>query len=75
MQENFNMLLAVFERAALMLICIFFLTRIRLFRQLLQKEQHTRIELAAVTAIFTTFALFSTYNGISVEGALINVRI
>ncbi|WP_408582011.1 LytS/YhcK type 5TM receptor domain-containing protein [Hafnia paralvei] len=69
------MLLAVFERAALMLICIFFLTRIRLFRQLLQKEQHTRIELAAVTAIFTTFALFSTYNGISVEGALINVRI
>ncbi|TBL65823.1 sensor histidine kinase [Hafnia alvei] len=75
MQENFNMLLAVFERAALMLICIFFLTRIRLFRQLLQKEQHTRVELAAVTAIFTTFALFSTYNGISVEGALINVRI
>ncbi|WP_414037715.1 LytS/YhcK type 5TM receptor domain-containing protein, partial [Obesumbacterium proteus] len=69
------MLLAVFERAALMLICIFFLTRIRLFRQLLQKEQHTRVELAAVTAIFTTFALFSTYNGISVEGALINVRI
>ena len=77
MYENsvFEMLLAVFDRAALMLICLFFLTRTRPFRQLLQKEQHTPRELAAVTAIFSLFALFSTYSGIHVEGSLVNVRV
>ncbi|MDT3249385.1 sensor histidine kinase [Serratia sp. root2] len=69
------MLLAVFDRAALMLICLFFLTRTRLFRQLLQKEDHTPLELAMVTAIFSLFALFSTYSGINVEGSLVNVRV
>ncbi|OJT41596.1 sensor histidine kinase [Serratia plymuthica] len=69
------MLLAVFDRAALMLICLFFLTRTRLFRQLLQKEDHTPLELGMVTAIFSLFALFSTYSGINVEGSLVNVRV
>ncbi|MGP2855019.1 LytS/YhcK type 5TM receptor domain-containing protein [Serratia bockelmannii] len=69
------MLLAVFDRAALMLICLFFLTRTRLFRQLLQKEDHTPLELGIVTAIFSQFALFSTYSGINVEGSLVNVRV
>lgn len=70
----FEMLLAVFDRAALMLICLFFLTRTRHFRQLLQKEQHSRQELFAVTAVFSLFALFSTWTGIHVEGSLVNVR-
>lgn len=75
MHPFFEMLLAVFDRAALMLICLFFLTRTRLFRQLLQKEDHTPLELAMVTAIFSLFALFSTYSGINVEGSLVNVRV
>lgn len=70
----FEMLLAVFDRAALMLICLFFITRTRHFRQLLQKDEHSRQELIAVTAIFSLFALFSTWTGINVEGSLVNVR-
>jgi len=73
--EIFNMLLAVFDRAALMLICLFFLIRIRLFRELLHKSAHTAKELLAVTAIFSLFALFSTWSGVPVEGSLVNVRI
>ncbi|WP_304622724.1 MULTISPECIES: sensor histidine kinase [unclassified Pantoea] len=69
------MLLAVFDRAALMLICLFFLTRTRLFRQLLQKDEHTLGEKMAVTAIFSLFALFSTWSAIHVEGSLLNVRV
>ncbi len=65
MHEIFNMLLAVFDRAALMLICLFFLIRIRLFRELLHKSAHSPKELLAVTFIFSMFALFST----SVRGA------
>ncbi|WP_148567868.1 sensor histidine kinase [Yersinia ruckeri] len=75
MHQIFEMLLAVFDRAALMLICLFFLTRTRLFRQLLQKEKHTPLELAGVTAIFSLFAIFGTYSGINVEGSLVNVRV
>nr|WP_219634734.1 sensor histidine kinase [Pectobacterium odoriferum] len=69
------MLLAVFDRAALMLICLFFLTRTSQFRQLLQKEQHSPGERVTVTAIFSLFALFGTYSGINVEGSLVNVRV
>jgi two-component system LytT family sensor kinase len=67
------MLLAVFDRAALMLICLFFLIRLRLFRELLHKSAHPK-ELLAVTAIFS-LALFSTWSGVPVEGSLVNVRI
>lgn len=75
MHETLNMLLAVFDRAALMLICLFFLIRIRLFRELLHKNAHTPKELLAVTAIFSMLALFSTWSGVHVEGSLVNVRI
>ncbi|MCS5873120.1 hypothetical protein LN650_09455 [Klebsiella pneumoniae subsp. pneumoniae] len=41
MHEIFTMMLAVYDRAALMLICLFFLIRLRLFRELLHKSAHT----------------------------------
>ncbi|WP_288656973.1 sensor histidine kinase [Pantoea sp. UBA6567] len=69
------MLLAVFDRAALMLICLFFLTRTRVLRQLLQKDEHTLSEKAIVTLIFSLFALFSTWSGVAVDGSLLNVRV
>ena len=58
-----------------MLICLFFLIRIRLFRELLHKSAHTPKELLAVTVIFSMFAIFSTWSGVPVEGSLVNVRI
>ncbi|ARU94809.1 sensor histidine kinase [Tatumella citrea] len=72
---HLDKLLAVFDRAALMLICLFFLTRAAPFRQLLQKDDYTAAEKLAVTAIFSLFALFSTWTGINVDGSLLNVRI
>lgn len=75
MHAIFDMLLAVFDRAALMLICLFLLIRLRLFRALLHKSAHTPRELLAVTALFSLFALFSTWSGVPVEGSLVNVRI
>lgn len=73
--RNLQYALAVFDRAALMLICLFFLIRIRLFRELLHKSAHSPKELLAVTFIFSMFALFSTWSGVPVEGSLVNVRI
>ena len=71
---HLDKLLAVFDRAALMLICLFFLTRAAPFRQLLQKDDYTVAEKLAVIIIFSAFALFSTWTGINVDGSLLNVR-
>lgn len=75
MNAQFEMLMQLFERAALLLICLFFMTRIPRFKETLQRESHSPAELAVVTAIFCLFALFGTYSGIEVEGSLVNVRI
>lgn len=74
-ENNPNMLLlAVFERAALMLMALFFLTRVRPFQDLLRQQRHTPAELAGVSLLFCLFAVFSTYTGIPVDGSLVNVR-
>ncbi len=73
--DTLEMLLKLFERAALLLICLFFLTRIPRFKETLQRDKHSPGELAILTAIFCAFALFGTYSGIEVEGSLVNVRI
>lgn len=75
MHEIFTTMLAVYDRAVLMPIHLFFLTRLRLFRELLHKPTHTPKELLAVTTIFSPFALFSTRSGIPAEGSPVNVRI
>nr|WP_280521179.1 sensor histidine kinase [Paenibacillus mangrovi] len=69
------MLMQLSERAALLLIILFILTRIPSFREILQKESLTPREFAVVTILFCTFAIFGTYSGIDVEGSLVNVRI
>ncbi len=68
-------LMQLFERAALLLICLFFITRIPRFKETLQKNSHSPAELTLLTMIFCMFALFGTYTGIEVEGSLVNVRI
>ncbi|GGF65408.1 membrane protein [Paenibacillus albidus] len=75
MQYTLLILLQLFERAALLLMCLFVLTRLPRFKEIFQKEAYTRQELAVATVIFSLFAIFGTYSGINVEGSLVNVRI
>ena len=69
------MLLAVFERAALMLMTLFLPTRTRPFQRLFQKRDHTPPSWCWWPASSACLRCSSTYTGIPVEGALINVRI
>ncbi|WP_308860280.1 sensor histidine kinase [Paenibacillus radicibacter] len=69
------MLMKLFERAALLLIIIFFMLRISNVKQVLQKDTRSPKEYAIITLIFCLFAIFGTYSGIDVEGSLVNVRI
>jgi two-component system, LytTR family, sensor kinase len=75
MYNSLEMLIHLFERAALLLICLFFMTRIPRFKESLHKESHSPTELFVITLIFCAFAIFGTYTGIEVEGSLVNVRI
>ncbi|MCW8327854.1 sensor histidine kinase [Photobacterium sp. SDRW27] len=69
------MLLAVFERAALMLMMLFLLTRTHLFQHIVKKQHRRPVETAMISLLFVVFAVFSTYTGIEVDGSLVNVRI
>jgi two-component system LytT family sensor kinase len=75
MYTPLNMLIDVFERAALLLLCLFLLTRIPRFKLILQNESYSPSETVVLTIIFCAFAIFETYSGIKVEGAFVNVRI
>ncbi|MCO7125191.1 sensor histidine kinase [Sporolactobacillus shoreicorticis] len=70
-----TMLFQLFERAALLIVFLFLITRIPRFKEILQREKHSPTELAILTSIFCLFAILSTYSGIHVEGSLVNVRI
>jgi len=73
--SELEMLIQLIERAALLLITLFFLTRIPRFKEVLQRDHHTRTELSLITVIFCLFALFGTYSGIEVEGSIVNIRV
>ncbi|SMY32227.1 LytS/YhcK type 5TM receptor domain-containing protein [Photobacterium andalusiense] len=73
--EQLMMLLAVFERAALMLMTLFLLTRTQLFQSIVKKTHRRPAETAMISALFILFAVFSTYTGLNVDGSLVNVRI
>lgn len=73
--EQLMMLLNVLERAALMLMALFFLTHNSHFQHIFQKQNRHPFEKAAISLLFILFAVFSTYTGIHVEGSLVNVRI
>jgi two-component system, LytTR family, sensor kinase len=75
MNTSLEMLIHLFERAALLLICLFFMIRIPRFKESLQKDQHSLTERLVITLLFCLFAIFGTYSGINVEGSLVNTRI
>lgn len=75
MNTSLEMLIQLFERAALLLICLFFMIRIPRFKESLQKDRHSPTERVVITLVFCLFAIFGTYSGINVEGSLVNVRI
>jgi len=73
--EQLMMLLAVFERAALLLMALFLLTLTHPFQHIVKKQHRRPVETAAISLLFILFAVFSTYTGVEVDGSLVNVRI
>lgn len=75
MQYNLTILLELFERAALLLMCLFVLTRLPRLKEIFVRGAYSPQGLVIVTVIFSLFAIIGTYSGIKVEGSLVNARI
>ncbi|WP_281395937.1 LytS/YhcK type 5TM receptor domain-containing protein [Clostridium aciditolerans] len=62
------------DRAMLLLICLFIITRVQSFREIFLKENYERKDYAIICTVFSLFAILATYTGLNVEGSLVNVR-
>nr|WP_281421845.1 sensor histidine kinase [Clostridium thailandense] len=62
------------NRATLLLICLFIITRVQSFREIFLKENYKKKDYAILCTVFSLFAVMATYTGLNVEGSLVNVR-
>ena len=70
----YNILVQFVDRATLLLICLFIITRIQSFREIFLKENYEKKDYAIICIVFSIFAVLATYTGLNVEGSLVNVR-
>lgn len=62
------------DRATLLLLCLFIITRLQSFREIFLKENYEKKDYAIICIVFSIFAVLATYTGVNVEGSLVNVR-
>ena len=70
----YNILVQFMDRATLLLICLFIITRMQSFREIFLKENYERKDYTIICIVFSIFAILATYTGVNVEGSLVNVR-
>lgn len=74
MHYIYDILFQIIDRATLLVICLFIITRLQSFREIFLKENYERKDYAIICIVFSVFAILSTYTGVNVEGSLVNVR-
>lgn len=70
----YNILVQFAERATILLMCLFIITRIQSFREIFLKDVYEKKDYIIICIVFSVFAVLATYTGINVEGSLVNVR-
>jgi two-component system LytT family sensor kinase len=70
----YDILFQIIDRATLLVICLFIITRLQSFREIFLKENYERKDYVIICIVFSVFAILSTYTGVNVEGSLVNVR-
>lgn len=74
MAEGLTILGKLLEDSAILFVCLFLLSRLRLFRSIFQKEQYSRRDYVIIAIVFAVVAIISNYSGLHVDGSLANVR-
>jgi two-component system LytT family sensor kinase len=70
----YSILIQFIDRATLLVICLFIVTRLQSFRGIFLKENYERKDYTVICIVFSIIAILSTYTGLNVEGSLVNVR-
>lgn len=74
MNDGVLLLLKLLEDSAILFVCLFLLSRLRVFRLIFQKEHYTRRDYMIIAAVFAAVAIISNYSGLKIDGSLANVR-
>ncbi len=70
----YDLIMQFVDRAALLLVCIFAVTRLQSFREIFLKENYEKKDYMVIGTLFSLFAVLANYTGLNVEGSLVNVR-
>lgn len=70
----YDLIIQFVDRAALLLVCIFAVTRLQSFREIFLKENYEKKDYMVIGTLFSLFAVLANYTGLNVEGSLVNVR-
>ncbi|WP_238905041.1 sensor histidine kinase [Clostridium sp. YIM B02506] len=70
----YDLIIQFVDRAALLLVCIFAVTRLQSFREIFLKESYEKKDYIIIGTLFSLFAVLANYTGLNVEGSLVNVR-
>jgi two-component system LytT family sensor kinase len=62
------------DRVALLLMCLFVITRLRGFREIFRNDNYSKKDYVIACTVFSLFAIMANYTGVNVEGSLVNVR-
>lgn len=62
------------DRVALLLMCLFVITRLRGFREIFRNDNYSKKDYIVACTVFSLFAVMANYTGVNVEGSLVNVR-
>lgn len=74
MNYAYNIFVPFTDRVALLLICLFAITRVKRFRDIFNNDEYSKKDYIFACIIFSVLAVFANYTGVNVEGSLVNVR-
>ncbi|GKU26977.1 sensor histidine kinase [Clostridium folliculivorans] len=75
MNYVYSILVQFVDRIALLLMCLFVITRLRGFREIFHSGNYSKKDYLIVCIVFSLLAILANYTGLNVEGSLVNVRI
>lgn len=74
MNYVYNILVQFVDRVALLLMCLFVITRFGGFREIFSRDNYSKRDYLITCIVFSLFAIIANYTGLNVEGSLVNVR-
>ncbi|MFC1995676.1 LytS/YhcK type 5TM receptor domain-containing protein [Chloroflexota bacterium] len=71
--SSFNLLIGLIEKACLVLIVVYLMSRTRLIDSVVMRNLNTKTQIILVI-IFGILAIYGTYSGVKTTGAIANIR-